>query len=198
MSLLNRTPPLAVQAVSKRHASWTAAVAELDCRKRHANTRRKRLQNQRQREADSAPGSSVCEVTLAILKSHGAGFVLVTGRRFVEWRDSGARILRQTRVARREVAPDSTRRATGGRFHQVYQANTQRKGFKNGFKVAKISTFQRRFDDLPGLLGRRQRRIRPPRRSARLFRAGLAQASPGADRVVGSTTNRHAPKTTRR
>ncbi len=50
----------------------------------------------------------------------------------------------------------STGRATGGRLRPVYDANTQRKGFKPRFKVDRIDTFEANSDALSSLVERHQ------------------------------------------
>jgi hypothetical protein len=46
-------------------------------------------------------------------------------------------------------APDSTRRATAGRLHKVYEVNTQRKGFKTSGKGGRIRTLSFKFARSP-------------------------------------------------
>jgi hypothetical protein len=78
----------------------------------------------------------------------------------------------QTRVVgkrHQQSRPNSTRRATGGRLHKVYHANTQRKGFKTSGKGGRIRTLYSTLRGHPRHFEKPRCWIRPSPRAARLL-----------------------------
>ncbi len=150
-------------------AKRRAGPQAVDCTRSRTPTRRGKPSKPAAKGADSAPCTSVCEVTLAILKRHGAGFALLTSRRRPFVADTRVRLWAQTRVARRQVAADSTRRSKPGRLHPIRGASEQKKAVNTKSKVGRKRTLEATFAVLPVVEKRHRWRVCPPHREARRF-----------------------------
>ncbi len=81
-----------------------AVLQRLDCTRSSTPTRRGKPSKPATKRADFAPCTSIWEALLAIWKSHGARFILLTGRRFFSWRTLGCELGRKTRVVGRGLS----------------------------------------------------------------------------------------------